>query len=72
MFFTPSTLGGHNFLNSIPFLTILNALDPSIGTIQVLFRHQKNGALPLDLACLERLNVIITIQLQLNLQLRNN
>jgi hypothetical protein len=69
---TPSTLGGYNFLNSIPFSTIFNALDAPIGRIQVLFGHQKKWSLPLNLAYLEHLNVIIATQLQLNLQLRNN
>jgi hypothetical protein len=46
-------------------LTIFNALDVPVKKVQVLFRHQNNGAIPLDLACLERLNVIVAIQLQL-------
>jgi hypothetical protein len=33
-FFTPFTLGGRNYFNSIPFLMIFNALDMSIGGIQ--------------------------------------
>ncbi len=37
-FLTPSTLGGCDFFNSIPFLTIFNVLAP-IGGVQVLFGH---------------------------------
>jgi hypothetical protein len=40
-FFTPFTLGGHNFLNSNIFLTIFNAPNVPMGEIQVLFGHQK-------------------------------
>jgi hypothetical protein len=40
-FLTPSILGGHNFLNSIPFLMIFSAPNVSIGGVQVLFGHQK-------------------------------
>jgi hypothetical protein len=47
------------------FLTFFSALDAPIGKVQVLFKHQNNGTIPLDLACLERLNVIVAIQLQL-------
>jgi len=35
--FDPSILKDHNFLNSIPFLTILNALDTPIAGVQVFF-----------------------------------
>jgi hypothetical protein len=34
-------LKGHNFLNSIPFFTIFNALNMLIGGVQVLFKHKK-------------------------------
>ncbi len=40
-FLSPSTLNGHNFLNSIPFFTIFNALNMLIGGVQVLFKHKK-------------------------------
>jgi hypothetical protein len=47
------------------FLTIFSALDTPIEKVQILFKHQNKGAIPLDLACLESLNVIVVIQLQL-------
>jgi hypothetical protein len=46
-FFTLSTLGGHNFLNSILFIMIFSAQDVPIEGIQVLFGHQKQQNLPL-------------------------
>jgi hypothetical protein len=46
-FLTPSTLGGHNFLNSIMFLMIFSAPDVSIGRIQDLFGKQKQWSPPL-------------------------
>jgi hypothetical protein len=49
----PSILKGHNLFNSIPFLTIFNAVDAPIGGVQVLFRCQKQWSPPLDPACLE-------------------
>jgi hypothetical protein len=61
-FLTPSTLKGHNFFNSIPFLMIFSALDVPIGRVQVCLNTKKNGALSLDLAYLECLSVIVTIQ----------
>jgi len=61
----PYILKAHNVFNSIPFLMIFNALKMSIGGVQVFFKCQKNGALPLDLARLERLSIIVAIQLQL-------
>jgi hypothetical protein len=36
-FLTPFTLGGHNFLISHPFLTILDVLDAPREGLQVLF-----------------------------------
>jgi hypothetical protein len=36
--FDPSISRGHNFFNSIPFLTIFTALNTPIGRVQVLFR----------------------------------
>jgi len=59
----PYILKGHNVFNSIPFLMIFNALEASIGRVQVFLNAKKNGALPLDLACLEHLSVIVAIQL---------
>jgi hypothetical protein len=44
----PSTFGGHNFINSIPFLTIFNAPSASIGGVQVLFGHQEQQSPPLE------------------------
>ncbi len=61
---TPFTLGGHNFLNSIPFLTIFNA--PNV-TIQVLLTRQ----LPLDLTYFEHLNIIVATQFAINEQLKD-
>jgi hypothetical protein len=48
------------------FLTIFNAPNVAIGGVQVLFTYQKKGALPLDIACLEHLNVIVAIQFATN------
>jgi hypothetical protein len=47
-FLTPYTLGGHNFLNFIPFLIIFNALKAPIKGVQVLLRHQKQWNAPLQ------------------------
>ncbi len=44
---TPSTLKGHNFLNSIPFLTIFNALDAPIRGVEFFFKHLKKWNPPL-------------------------
>jgi hypothetical protein len=66
-----STLRGHNFFNFIPFLMIFNAPYAPIRRVQILFRHQKNKAHPLDLACLECLSVIIATQFATNEQLKN-
>ncbi len=71
-FLTPSTLGGHNIINFISFLMIFSALEVPIGKVQVFSYTKKNGTFPLDMACLEYLNVIVATQLQLNLQVRNN
>jgi hypothetical protein len=38
---TPFTLGGHNFLNYIPILTISSLPNALIKGVQVLFGHQK-------------------------------
>jgi len=46
-FLTTSTLGGHNFLSSIPFVTIFNVPYAPIGGVQVLFGHQKQQSSPL-------------------------
>ncbi len=56
-FLTLFTLGGHNFLNSIMFFMISSVQDVPIEGIQVLFKHQKNRALPLDLAYPKCFNV---------------
>jgi hypothetical protein len=40
-FFTPFTLGGHNFLISNLFSAILSVLDAPRGGLQVCFAHQK-------------------------------
>jgi hypothetical protein len=71
-FLTPFTLGAHNIFNFISFLTIFSALEAPIGGVQVLFENKNNGALPLDMACPKWLSVIVVVQLQLNLQLKNN
>ncbi len=41
---------------------IFSALDVPIGRVQVCLNTKKNGALSLDLAYLECLSVIVTIQ----------
>jgi hypothetical protein len=38
-FFTPFTLGGHNFLDYNPFLTIVSVSDVTREGVQVLFGH---------------------------------
>jgi hypothetical protein len=48
-----------------------SAPNAPIGGVQVLIRHQKNGALPLDLACFEHLNVIVLTQFAINEQLKD-
>jgi len=40
-FLTPFTSGGHNFLISNPFLTIVSVSDVTRGGVQVLFGHHK-------------------------------
>ncbi len=46
-FLMTSILRGYNFLNSIPFLTIFNALDMSIIGVQILCKHKKQWSPPL-------------------------
>jgi len=46
-FLTPFTLGGHNFLISDMFSTILSVLDAPKGGLQVFFAHQKQQSPPL-------------------------
>ncbi len=46
-FLTPSTLGGINFFNPNPFLTIFSVPNAPIGRVQVLFGHQKQQSPPL-------------------------
>jgi hypothetical protein len=55
-FLTPCTLGAHNFLISDSFFKIVNVLDVQRGGVQIS-NTRNTGALPLDLACLECLNV---------------
>ncbi len=69
-FLTPSTLRGHNFLNSIMFFMIFSASNVPIGEVQVLLT-KNNGALPLDLARLECLSVIVATQFATNEQLKD-
>ncbi len=56
-FLTPFILVGCNFLISYLFFQIVSVSDAPRGGVQVLFRHQKYRALPLDPACPERLSV---------------
>ncbi len=44
---SPFTLGGHNFLISNVFLTILSVLDAPIVGLQVCFAYQKQQSLAL-------------------------
>ncbi len=53
---TPSTLGGHNFLNFNMFLIIFSALDTPIDKFMFCFDTENNRAFPLDPACLEHFN----------------
>jgi hypothetical protein len=46
-FLIPFILGGHNFLISNPFSTIVSVSDVSRWGVQVLFGHQKQGSPPL-------------------------
>jgi hypothetical protein len=69
-FLTLFSLGGNNFLKSILFWMIFSAPKAPIGGLQVMFKN--DGAFSLDLACLECLSVVVVIQLQFNLQLKNN
>ncbi len=71
-FWPPLLFQGYNFFNFNSFLTIFNALNALIGGVQVLFKHQNNGALPLDLAYFEHLSVIVVIQFATNEQLKNS
>jgi hypothetical protein len=43
----PSILRGHNFFNSILFLTIFSALNVLIKRVQILFKRQKQWSPPL-------------------------
>jgi hypothetical protein len=70
-FLTPFTLRGHNFLNSIPFLTIFCLLNVTIWRVQVCLNTKNNGALPLDLACFECISVIVVTQFATNEQLKD-
>jgi hypothetical protein len=44
---TSFTLGGHNFIISNSFSTIVNVLNSSRRKVQVLFGHEKQQSLPL-------------------------
>ncbi len=70
-FLTPFTLRGHNFFNSISFLTIFNALNTPIGGLQVYFEHQKNGGLPLDLSFFWMLKCCSCNSIVINEQLKD-
>jgi hypothetical protein len=50
-FLTPFILGGHNYLNFIPFLTIFSAPYLPIKRVQIFFGHQKQQSPPLG-SCL--------------------
>jgi hypothetical protein len=56
-FLTPFTLGDHNFLIFNLFSTIVNESNALRRGVQVLFELCNNGALSLDPAYLEHLNV---------------
>jgi hypothetical protein len=45
--FDPSTLGGHNFLISKPFLTLFSASDAPRGGVQFLLEQKKQRSPPL-------------------------
>jgi hypothetical protein len=47
-FFTPSTLGHHNFLNFIPFSMIFSATNVPIKGVQFLFGLQKQWNIPFE------------------------
>jgi hypothetical protein len=56
-FSIPFTLEGHNFLNFILFLMTSNTQDTPIRGFKFCLDTGNNGALPLNLACLECLSV---------------
>ncbi len=56
-FLTPSILGGHNFLNSILFLTFFSVPYVPIGRVQIFLDTKNNKTLPLDLVFPKHLNV---------------
>jgi hypothetical protein len=49
-------------------LTIFSASDVPLEGVQVLFTHQKQWSLLLDLACFEHLNVMVVTQFATNEQ----
>ncbi len=62
------------FFGNIDFhrpLWLLMMVDVPIGKVEFFFKHKKNGIFPLDLACLEHLNVIVIIQFATNEQLKD-
>jgi len=63
-FLIPSILRGHNFFNSITFLTILKVPQAQQDGFKFCFDTRNNEALPLDLACPECLNVWFTLNLK--------
>jgi hypothetical protein len=48
------------------FLMIFNASDAPVGGFKFCLNTKNNGTLLLDLACFERLNVIVAIQVTTN------
>jgi len=56
-FLNPYTLGGCNFLISNSFSMIVNVSNAPRGEFKFCLDVKNNGALPLDPACPERLNV---------------
>jgi hypothetical protein len=62
-FLTPSTLWGHNFLNSIFFLTTFNVPNAPIEGVQVFLGTRNIGAFSLDLDYLECLSILSPIDM---------
>ncbi len=70
-FLTSSTLGGCNFFNYILFLTIFSAPNAPYEAFQYCLDTRNNGALHLDLAYLEHLNVIVATRFAINEKLKD-
>ncbi len=64
-FLTHSTLGGCNYFNSIPFLTIFNVPNAPIKGVQIFFGHQKQQSPPLGSGLSWALKCSITNQFTL-------